>query len=156
MARNIKFIWIGRLKRRFWQSAVEHYWSRLSRFYKLREVCLKDGPAHLPCEERVREEARRVKKSLTPGDLAICLDREGTALTSQQLAGQLSRWLEDPGGDPCFIIGGAFGLPEDFLRGSRARFSLGPLTLPHELARVLLLEQLYRAATITMNHPYHH
>jgi 23S rRNA (pseudouridine1915-N3)-methyltransferase len=156
MARRIKFVWIGRLKRRFWQSAVEHYWSRLSRFYKLDEICLKDGPSHLSPGERAEEEARRITGKLGPGDLPICLDREGRAPSSQQLAGLLNGWLEDPGAEPCFIIGGAYGLPETFLARMRERLSFGPLTLPHELARVLLLEQLYRAATISMNHPYHH
>jgi 23S rRNA (pseudouridine1915-N3)-methyltransferase len=156
MAHHIRFLWVGRIKERFWQEAAGHYWKRLSRYCKLKEVTLKDGPASSSPQDRIRIESQAIQSKLEKSDGCICLDQSGTSLTSPQLAEHLTSWLEAPGQNPCFVLGGAFGLSSDLLKQSRFVLSLGPLTLPHELARILLLEQLYRAATIMHGHPYHH
>ena len=88
--------------------------------------------------------------------MVISLDRKGRLFTSRQLSSALKVWLETPGRTPCFVIGGAYGLSRDVVSRSDLTLSLGPMTLPHELARVVLLEQLYRADAILRNLPYHH
>jgi 23S rRNA (pseudouridine1915-N3)-methyltransferase len=88
----------------------------------------------------------------------VVLDERGDAWSSRELAAKLKAW-EDGARTPCFIVGGAFGLSDEVRERARANgalFSLGRITLPHELARVVLLEQLYRAASINKGLPYHH
>lgn len=84
----------------------------------------------------------------------IALDPNGKAWTTERLAANLADWQHD--GDPViFLVGGADGLHADLVARAHQRWSLGPLTLPHMLVRVILAEQLYRAWSITANHPYH-
>lgn len=156
MAHQVKFLWVGKIKERFWQEAASHYWKRLARYFQLREAALKDGPATAGPQEKIRIESQDIQSKLGRTDGCICLDQDGKYLTSPQLAEHLTSWIEAPGWTPCFVLGGAFGLSSELLQQSRFVLSLGPLTLPHELARILLLEQLYRAATIMHGHPYHH
>jgi 23S rRNA (pseudouridine1915-N3)-methyltransferase len=153
---KLKFIWIGRLKAPFWRDASAHYWERLGRHHTLEEACLKDGPAKLPPEKRMAEEGERILARLGPADLGIALDERGKRLTSPQLAELLDSLTLDANRTPCFVVGGAWGLAEPVLQGCRRRLSLGSMTLPHELARVVLLEQLYRATAILKGIPYHH
>lgn len=100
-------------------------------------------------------EEREVKEARIPEDSRlVALSRRGEPWTSAQLAELVGRW-EMEGRDVTFAIGDADGLPEETLRGAERTWSLGPLTLPHELARVVLYEQLYRAYTIRRGEPYH-
>jgi 23S rRNA (pseudouridine1915-N3)-methyltransferase len=84
----------------------------------------------------------------------IALDVQGQAWSTEKLAEQMEQWMGD-GRDVGFMIGGPDGIDADTLQKADERWSLGPLTLPHPLVRVVLAEQLYRAWTITQNHPYH-
>lgn len=86
--------------------------------------------------------------------MTVALDERGSAFPTTELARRLARWRQT-GQDIAFIIGGADGLAASVKKSSNAVWSLSPLTLPHGLARVLLAEQLYRAASILHNHPYH-
>jgi len=100
-------------------------------------------------------EEREVKEARIPEDSRlVALSRRGESWTSAQLSELVGRWEMD-GRDVTFAIGDADGLPEETLRGAERTWSLGPLTLPHELARVVLYEQLYRAHTIRRGEPYH-
>jgi len=104
---------------------------------------------------RRREESRRLAKAIPADAAVIALDRAGTPWSSEELARRLDRWRSEAR-PLVLLIGGAFGLDPELLRGARQRWSLGPLTLPHELARVVVLEQWYRAWTILRGEPYHH
>ncbi len=86
--------------------------------------------------------------------VAVALDERGEPIASEPWARRLERDLAR-GGDTVFVVGGAAGLPDQVLRAVDRRLSLSPMTFPHELARVILLEQLYRAATILKGMPYH-
>ena len=156
MASRIKFIWIGKLKKNYWTAAQDHYWKRLSRYHQLEEVTLKDSPARLPADKRAEQESRSILAKLSNQDLVISLDCTGNSLSSIKLASHLNTWTQDRNRKPCFIIGGPYGLSRELLDESSMVLSFGPMTLPHELARIILLEQLYRAATLNHNHPYHH
>ena len=153
---HIKLICIGKIKKSYWHQAAAAYVHRLSKYYSLQVLELKDGPKHLAAQERMRVESQAIQAKISSQDMRICLDSQGRSLSSPQLASKLKAWLEDPGTSPCFILGGAYGLAEQLTTKSSMLLSLGPMTLPHELARVVLLEQLYRASTIIHNHPYHH
>lgn len=127
---------------------------RLRRWRRMREILVKDGESALPPEERNKTEARRLLAALSPTDCLVCLDERGAAYGSQKFAALLDRLSEDR--VPCFVLGGAHGLDESVRAAARHVVSLGPMTLPHELARVVLLEQLYRAESILRRLPYHH
>ena len=121
----------GRMKSAALRAACDEYLSRLKHYAKIEERDV------LPKESRF-----------------IALDLEGEAWTSEQLADLTARW-DMEGRDVTFVIGDADGLPENVLENAERRWSLGPLTLPHELARVVVYEQLYRAYTIRRGEKYH-
>ncbi|MDX1624964.1 MAG: 23S rRNA (pseudouridine(1915)-N(3))-methyltransferase RlmH [Wenzhouxiangellaceae bacterium] len=122
-------------------------------------------PSHLPLElveveadraagdARAAEGAALAARCLRPG-VVVALDGSGSAWTTQRLAGRLEDWQMN--GDPVqFLVGGADGHAPELLETADLRWSLGPLTLPHMLVRVILAEQLYRATSILSGHPYH-
>lgn len=138
-------------------AAIREYETRAARYWKL-EVIEVDagGPGRRAAPERVREaEGERILARL-PSELeGVALTREGKGMDSEELA----RWLQRhavrslPG--PAFVIGGAHGLSAAVLERCRRRLSLSAMTLPHEMARLVLAEQLYRAGTILRGEPYH-
>ncbi len=139
-------------------AAVSEFQKRAGRYWRLRveEVPSGLGKGRKVEEEAVRraEEERLLARLPDQGE-SVALTREGVSMTSRALA----RFLEDRAvrsvPEVTFLIGGAFGLGDRLLRRSSLRLSLSALTLPHELARLVLLEQLYRAGTILRNEPYH-
>lgn len=156
MLKPLRLIAVGRLKSPFWKDAAAQYVKRLSHWRALTETQLKDGDPALPAERRNEQEGRAILAALTPRDIPVCLDERGELLTSRAFARLLETLSANAGRAPCFIIGGAYGLDRAVLAAARHTLALGPLTLPHELARVVLLEQLYRAEAILRNVPYHH
>jgi 23S rRNA (pseudouridine1915-N3)-methyltransferase len=100
------------------------------------------------------EEGKRLLDALPEDTDVTLLDLDGAGWSSEQVAEQLQRWRLD-GRDHALIIGGAVGVSPAVRDRAATRWSLGPLTLPHELARVVVTEQLYRAATILRGEPYH-
>lgn len=131
---------VGRLRNAGLRATCDEYLKRLRRYAKVEEREVKDE-ARLP--EAIPGEAR-----------LVALSRRGETWSSTELARRTSGWDQD-GRDVAFAIGGAAGLPAVLLRRAERVWSLSPLTFPHELARVILLEQLYRAFTIRRGEPYH-
>jgi 23S rRNA (pseudouridine1915-N3)-methyltransferase len=154
--RRIRFIWVGKLRKGCWQDAAELYLGRVRPLVPCEEIVVKDAPAHLPPEAKKAWEGARILERLGPQDYPVALDEAGRTMTSPALARRLTAWTDDPAGAPCFIVGGAFGLSAEVLAACRERLSLSPMTFPHELARVILLEQVYRALAIARGLPYHH
>lgn len=153
--KRLRILAVGRLKTPCWLAAAAYYQQRLHKSLRLEESLVKDADPGLPLEARKRQEGERLRKQARPGEMRICLDENGRGLTSPEFAALLGRaW--DRGRTPCFIIGGAYGLDAATLEAAELRLSLGPLTLPHELARIVLLEQLYRAENILAGTGYHH
>ena len=105
-------------------------------------------------EAQREEEARRLLEKVPAGATVVALAREGSAWTSEELAARVEGW-RIAARPLAFAIGGSHGLAAGLLASAGARWSLGPLTLPHELARVIVAEQLYRAFTILRGEPYH-
>jgi 23S rRNA (pseudouridine1915-N3)-methyltransferase len=105
-------------------------------------------------EQLMQAEAARIERAVPRGAFRVALDERGNEMTT----GELARWLDArrrEGRDLAFLVGGADGLHNETKRTAQARLRLSAMTLPHGLARVLLAEQLYRAASILGNHPYH-
>lgn len=103
---------------------------------------------------RKAEEARTLRQALPEGIL-VALDEHGRTMASEPFAGQLARWRDDGRPAASFVIGGADGLDPDFVQSADLVLSFSPLTWPHQLVRIMLAEQLYRATTILSGHPYH-
>ncbi len=154
--RVIRCVYVGALKQRFWKEAAEHYRGRLAPHVQLEEREVRDGSGKLSAEDRSRQEGERILAALKPGDMPICLDERGREFDSRALAEYLGRVLEDGNRVPCMVVGGPFGLADEVRAACAMSLCLGRLTLPHELARVVLLEQLYRAVSILRGAPYHH
>jgi len=145
---KIRILWPGKTKKNYYRSAIEDYAGRIRKFVPLeiievREQRLKDDQQ----AKRIRLEGKQlaVKRQ---SSTTVVLDHSGKMLTSEEF----SQWLEKVAGDVDFILGGPAGI--DTTQVS-LRLSFGRITLPHELARVVLLEQIYRALTIQRHHPYH-
>jgi 23S rRNA (pseudouridine1915-N3)-methyltransferase len=153
--KSIRLLVVGAVKAPWFREAASHYLTALRRHVPAEEIVLRDGKAS-DRERRMAEEGRAILAKLGPRDLLVVLDEGGRSLASRDLADRLGHLLEDPGRRPCFVVGGAFGLAPEVLARADLTLALGPGTLPHELARVVLYEQLYRATTILAGAPYHH
>ena len=153
--KKVHILAVGKLRTPFWQAAAIYYQSRLKRGLVVSESVVKDSDA-ANLTERSRIEGVRLLAALLPEHYPICLDERGHQLDSVEFAYFVRRVHEQFGKTPCFILGGAYGLSPEVREATRDTLSLGKITLPHELARVVLLEQIYRAEQIFNNSPYHH
>lgn len=104
---------------------------------------------------RKREEATLLEKALAPDTVLVLLDERGKAIGSEDFAGQIGRWRDDGKREVMIAIGGADGLEPSLHARADAVLCLGKMTWPHQLVRILIAEQLYRATTILSGHPYH-
>jgi 23S rRNA (pseudouridine1915-N3)-methyltransferase len=136
------------------RAAADEYLGRLKRYAITEEVEVREAGKAPTAAESLKQEGERLQSRIPTGSFVVALDREGRGWSSEELALRLGRW-RDEGRQLAFLVGGSHGLDAALLRGAGARWSLGSLTLPHELARVVLYEQLYRAWTIIRGEPYH-
>ena len=120
----------------------------------LKEIKPIDRASNKNAEAVMAQERTRIEAVLPKGGRMIALDERGQDLTTMQMSQLLTQWQQQ-GGDVTFVIGGADGLDADLKKNADKLIRISSLTLPHGLVRVLLAEQLYRAWSITQNHPYH-
>jgi 23S rRNA (pseudouridine1915-N3)-methyltransferase len=148
---------VDRTRLSFLQEGESFYAERIRRYAPLEWIVVK--PARItkgrPGEEILRMEGREMLRRLGPQDHSVALDRTGRALNSEELAAWLGRLSEGGVEGLSFLIGGPLGLSEEVRKRSREVLSLSRLTLTHEMSRLLLLEQLYRAFTILRGEKYH-
>ncbi|MDQ8154905.1 MAG: 23S rRNA (pseudouridine(1915)-N(3))-methyltransferase RlmH [Gemmatimonadota bacterium] len=135
--------------------ATTEYEERAARYWPLERVEVREEPAKSATSDLVRlREGERLEARIPPGAVIVCCDPGGKRLDSAAF----SAWLQgqrESGRDVAFVIGGAYGLSPALLKRATVRLELAPWTLPHELARLVLAEQLYRAGTIVRREPYH-
>lgn len=123
----------------------------------LAEMCdhyLKLIGRHCPIEVKELKNDAALRKALLPGDTVVALEVNGATYTSTAFAKQMQTWVEGGGSRLVFLIGGAEGLPADVSKTAHRQISLSTMTLPHRVARVILLEQVYRAFSIWRGEPY--
>ncbi|HKG48760.1 MAG TPA: 23S rRNA (pseudouridine(1915)-N(3))-methyltransferase RlmH [Pyrinomonadaceae bacterium] len=149
---RIRIVWTGKTRDARLRALVDDYAGRLSHFVRCEVTELRElGRAD---KSGIDRETKRISDALRPGAVTVLLDPEGAEWTSQQLAAQVQSWEGSGVKEVAFVIGGPNGLAGDFKARADKRWSLSRLTLTHEMARVLLFEQLYRAYTIIHGLPY--
>ena len=149
----IKIICVGRIKEKFYRDAIEEYLKRLSKYTKVEIVECHDY-SDLPINDILLKEKSEIERYINNKDYNITLEIEGNELSSTELAHKIdSIYLTNSNIN--FIIGGSFGLHEDIKNISNYKLSFSKMTFPHQLFRVILLEQIYRAYKINNNESYH-
>jgi 23S rRNA (pseudouridine1915-N3)-methyltransferase len=152
---KVQVVVVGRV-RGVLAEAVAEYEERAGRYWKLEVVEVDAGAGGREDGDAVMEaEGERILARIPTQAEVVALDRTGKALSSRQLARYLGERAVHGLGDVAFVVGGAWGLSPAVRARAARRVSLGALTLPHEMARLVLAEQLYRAGTILRNEPYH-
>ena len=149
---GVRLICVGRLKERFYQDACAEYVKRLGAYCRL-EICELPEEAGRP--DGLRREGARVLESIMPGSFVIALCIEGESMSSEQLASRLSALQTRGVSRLSLIIGSSEGLDPGVKARADLRLSMSPMTFPHHLARVMVLEQLYRALSIAAGGKYH-
>ena len=157
---KVTVLCVGKLKERFYAEAAAEYAKRLSRYCKLDiaelpEERLPESPSQAQIDAALEREAAAVRTKLPAGAVLITLCIEGQLRSSEELARKMDSWSSQGAGHLVFLIGGSCGLSPSLKAQAAERLSMSPMTFPHHLARVMLLEQIYRAFKINEGSSYH-
>ncbi len=138
-------------------AAIGEFETRARRYWKLEtvEVSAEKSSKNRPASDVMAAEAERLRAAVPVGTEMVVLTRTGSTWSSRDLAEYLNRLAVTGAPGATFVIGGAHGLDEGLVREADRRLSLSPMTMPHDLARLVLAEQIYRAGTIVRGEPYH-
>jgi 23S rRNA (pseudouridine1915-N3)-methyltransferase len=152
---KINLVVVGRPRDPNLAGAIREYETRAGRYWPLQVHEVREEPARSGSADLVRErEGERLVEAIPPGAQIVACDLTGKSMTSEQFASWLQQ-LRERARDVAIVIGGAYGLGDVVRQRATFRLALAPWTLPHELARLVLAEQLYRAGTIGRGEPYH-
>jgi 23S rRNA (pseudouridine1915-N3)-methyltransferase len=157
---KISVITVGKLKEKYLKDGIAEYSKRLSRFCALEILEVEDeqAPDNLSQaqELKVKErEAQRLQKRIKEGSVLIVLDTKGQRLTSEEFAEKLDSFFISGNSHLTFVIGGSLGLDAELIEKAQFKLSLSDMTFPHQLARLVLMEQIYRAFKIMHGETYH-
>ncbi len=157
---NINFIAMGKLKESWYREACAEYLKRLGAYVAPRvsepaPVDLPQKPSPAQIEAALRQEAVKLREQIKPGSFTVAMCIEGKTLSSEQLAQKLETAAGQGFSTVNFLVGSSFGLDEELKKQADLRLSMSPMTFPHSLARVMLMEQVYRAYSIINNGKYH-
>lgn len=157
---NINIICVGKLKEDYLRAACAEYQKRLGAFCRLNIIEL--TPARLPenpndsqITAALADEGERILAKIANSDAVFAMCIEGKMLSSEALSAEIDKLAVDGFGSLCFVIGGSHGLDPKVKSRAKIRLSMSPMTFPHQLARVMLLEQVYRAFMISSGGKYH-
>ena len=156
---SMALICMGRLKEKYWRDAAGEYEKRLTRYTKFETIELPDLPepqnSSPAIEQQIKEkEGAAILAKIRPEDTVIALCIDGKQLDSVQLSKKLMQ-IQDSGKRVVFVIGGSLGLADAVVARANVKLSFSPMTFPHQLARIMLLEQVYRACKIAAGERYH-
>ena len=149
----IKIICVGKIKESFYREAIIEYQKRLSKYTKLEVIELPDITTS-NIEENIKKEAIMIQKYIGPKDYVITLEIEGTQVSSEKFAQKIDS-IYQTNSTITFIIGGSYGLSQNIKQMSNWPLSFSKMTFPHQLFRIVLLEQIYRAYKINHHESYH-
>jgi len=154
---RFRFLWIGKTKDPLLLKVEDKYLKRIKHHLPVQKTMIPDFKKSDPHQQdaQLEREAQRIERHLSPKTYLAVLDSLGKELTSPQLASSLADLMNRGIAEVTFLVGGHLGIPQRIKNLADLKLSLTKLTLPHELARVVLLEQIYRAVTIIKGLPYH-
>lgn len=158
---NMDLICVGKLNAPYFAAGVAEYQKRLAAFCRFRIIELPEAPlpdknaSPAQIEKALEKEGKAILAAVRKGACLVALCVEGKQISSEELAAQIERQALSGAGDMAFVIGSSHGLAPAVKVAANARISLGRITLPHQLARLVLAEQLYRACTINAGMKYH-
>ena len=152
---KILLLLVGKTSEIYLKEGIEVYLKRLTNYLSLSQVVLALSFAK---DKRIaiEEESKTIQSKLLPGDFIIVLDENGSEVSSRQFAVMFQKWMVQGIGRVVFIIGGPFGISTDLKRKANLILSLSKFTFTHQMVRLVLVEQIYRAMTIIKNESYHH
>ena len=147
---------LGKTRAEWLDTGIRDYAARLKRYVQLEMPVLKERhDRNAPADRTMVLQAEELLAACRNTALVVALDPEGRTFSSGELASLLTRWEDQGRAELAFLVGGHFGLHQSVLSRAELRLSLSPMTFTHEMSRLLLVEQLYRACTIRAGHPYH-
>ena len=157
---NITLLTVGSLKESWWRDAVREYEKRLSAYCRLKITEVRDEKtpdgASEAAEEQIRvREGKRLLEKIKDRSFVVLLDIHGTRYDSEGFSAMHERWETESRGDLVFIIGGSLGVSQTLIKRADMRWKLSDNTFPHQLCRIIVLEQIYRSFRILRNEPYH-
>ena len=157
---SVNIICVGKLKEKFYLSAVEEYAKRLTRSCKLTitelpEERLPEKPSQAQIDAALAKEAELIRAKLPKGGVLVAMCIEGKTMSSDALAKKFTDWTVGGASQITFLVGSSFGMHPEVKAQADMKLSMSPMTFPHHLARVMLLEQIYRAFQINEGSRYH-
>ncbi len=154
---KIKTIFVGKLQDRYLKEGIETYRDRISRYSQIELLEVEDEAVTAKADRNKIKgiEADRLLKRVSPDSLLVALDEKGKGLSSEGLAGFIQKTMDSGAKEISFVVGGSLGLGEKVKERADLDLSLSPMTFTHQMVRVILLEQIYRAFTIIKGEPYH-
>ncbi|HEX4888672.1 MAG TPA: 23S rRNA (pseudouridine(1915)-N(3))-methyltransferase RlmH [Luteibaculaceae bacterium] len=154
---TIKFVFVGKTFQAFIEQGCEEFVKRIGKYNRTEVLVIPDEKrnASLDPSALKRSEAQAILKHIKPEDFLILLDERGKSFSSVQWAAQLQKFMNQGPKNLVFLVGGAFGFDEAIYQRSNFQWSLSNLTFSHQMVRLFLIEQVYRAFTILKNEPYH-
>lgn len=157
---SVYLICVGKLKEKFYLDACGEYLKRLSAYCKLTlielpEERLPQNPSQAQIDLALEKEGQAIRSKLPPNTSLVCMCVEGKLRSSEELAGMFRTWENSSARHLAFVIGGSYGMAESLKREAWVKLSMSPMTFPHHLARVMVLEQIYRAFKINEGSSYH-
>lgn len=149
----IKIICVGKLKEKYWKDAMEEYQKRLQKYVNLEIIEILDEGL-LDKRTCLKKEQEKIEKYLNPKEYLITLEIEGKEISSKEFADKINQILIS-NSNITFLIGGSYGLSEELKKRANFKLSFSKLTFPHQLFRIMFLEQIYRCYKINNNESYH-
>ena len=155
---KIKIVCVGKLKEKYLKDGIDEYLKRMSRFAKieiteLTDEKIPDTPSSAQCTAVLKAEGEKIKKHLEGYIISLCV--EGKSMSSEKLAEKIASVQLSGNSTITFVIGGSLGIDEEVKKQSHFKLSFSEMTFPHQLMRLILAEQIYRAFKINNNENYH-
>jgi 23S rRNA (pseudouridine1915-N3)-methyltransferase len=155
---NIELWCLGKSSTKLLDAAIDEYCKRIRHYIGFQVVTLDNSKfsKSLPYKSMLEKEAELILQKLQPKDMLIALDEQGKSLTSTQFAGKLNTWMNQSPARLIFLIGGSYGIADSLKAKAAMQLQLSALTFPHQMVRLIFVEQLYRGFSILNNEKYHH
>ena len=152
---KIRIIAPGKIKEKWLKDGIAEYVKRLSGYADIEMIEVSDSPDSIPEAEGIRREGEQILSKISDKDIVWVMDLHGEKLTSEKLSGSLMTDLEKGGARLSIVIGGSCGISDDVRKRAQRKISFGNITLTHQMTRLVLVEQLYRAFKIARGERYH-